>query len=52
VPLIPGLGVLSCVALMLYLPADTWIRLAIWLGLGFAVYFGYGRAHSKLREER
>ncbi|HKC15587.1 MAG TPA: amino acid permease [Steroidobacteraceae bacterium] len=52
VPLIPGLGVLSCVALMLYLPADTWIRLAIWLGLGFVVYFGYGRAHSKLREER
>ena len=50
VPLIPGLGIISCVALMIYLPADTWIRLIVWLGLGFAVYFGYGRHHSKMRE--
>jgi APA family basic amino acid/polyamine antiporter len=49
VPLIPGLGVVSCIALMLYLPSDTWIRLVVWLAMGFAVYFGYGRRHSKLR---
>jgi APA family basic amino acid/polyamine antiporter len=49
VPLIPGLGIFSCVALMIYLPSDTWIRLVVWLGLGFAVYFGYGRYHSKMR---
>jgi APA family basic amino acid/polyamine antiporter len=49
VPLLPGLGVISCVTLMFSLPNATWIRLAIWLGLGFAVYFGYGHRHSKLR---
>jgi basic amino acid/polyamine antiporter, APA family len=52
VPLIPSLGVLSCVLLMFSLPNDTWIRLAVWLGIGFAVYYGYGRQHSKLRNER
>jgi APA family basic amino acid/polyamine antiporter len=50
VPLIPVLGVLSCVALMLSLPADTWIRLVVWVGLGLAVYAAYGRRHSKLRK--
>jgi APA family basic amino acid/polyamine antiporter len=51
VPLVPVLGVLSCVALMLSLPADTWIRLVVWVGLGLGVYAGYGRRHSKLRKE-
>jgi APA family basic amino acid/polyamine antiporter len=50
VPLIPVLGVLSCVALMFSLPADTWIRLVVWIGLGLAVYAAYGRRHSKLRK--
>ena len=51
VPLIPILGVLSCIVLMAYLPVSTWVRLAIWLALGFLIYFGYGRAHSKLSGE-
>jgi len=34
---------------MLTLPLDTWIRLAVWLVIGFAVYFGYSRKHSALR---
>jgi len=42
-------GVLTCVALMLSLPWDTWIRLAVWLVIGFAIYFGYGYRHSGLR---
>ena len=33
---------------MLTLPADTWIRLGIWLVIGLAIYFWYGRTHSKL----
>ena len=49
VPLIPLLGVFSCLGLMAYLPVNTWIRLAVWLAIGFAVYFGYGQRHSKLR---
>jgi basic amino acid/polyamine antiporter, APA family len=48
VPLVPILGVLTCVVQMFALPPDTWLRLAIWMGLGFAVYFGYSRRHSKL----
>jgi basic amino acid/polyamine antiporter, APA family len=51
VPLVPLLGVLSCLALMLSLPNGTWIRLVLWVGLGLAVYALYGRRHSKLRKE-
>jgi APA family basic amino acid/polyamine antiporter len=42
------LGILVNLALMLFLPIDTWIRLAVWLGIGMAIYFGYSRFHSKL----
>jgi basic amino acid/polyamine antiporter, APA family len=49
VPLVPLLGVLSCLGLMLTLPLDTWIRLLVWLVIGFAIYFGYSRKHSRLR---
>jgi basic amino acid/polyamine antiporter, APA family len=34
--------------LMFSLPAENWFRLIVWLLLGFAVYFGYGRRHSLL----
>lgn len=46
VPLVPILGIVSCLLLMFSLPAENWIRLVIWLLLGFLVYFGYGRKHS------
>ncbi|HKE55472.1 MAG TPA: amino acid permease, partial [Pyrinomonadaceae bacterium] len=46
VPLIPILGILTCVLLMFSLPAENWLRLAVWLVIGFAIYFGYGRKHS------
>ena len=48
VPFIPVAGMLICVAQMFSLPAITWLNLAIWMALGFAVYFGYSRRHSKL----
>lgn len=48
VPLVPILGVIVCMAMMLGLPGDTWIRLFIWLAIGFAIYFGYSRKHSLL----
>ncbi len=51
VPLIPVLGVISCLILMVFLPISTWVRLAIWLAIGFLIYFGYGRQHSKLSGE-
>jgi len=52
VPLVPILGILACLGLMATLPADTWIRLFVWLVIGFVIYFGYGRKHSVLQQER
>jgi basic amino acid/polyamine antiporter, APA family len=49
VPVVPLLGFSSCVALMLSLPAGTWVRLVAWVGVGLIVYAFYGRRHSKLR---
>lgn len=48
VPLVPVLGIVICIAAMFSLPSITWVNLAIWMALGFAVYFGYSRKHSKL----
>src|SRR2546422_589076 len=48
VPFVPLMGILSCLGLMVTLPLDTWVRLFVWLALGLAVYFGYGRRHSVL----
>jgi APA family basic amino acid/polyamine antiporter len=45
-PLVPILGVLVCLAMMLALPGDTWLRLAIWMAIGFAIYFFYGIKHA------
>ena len=46
VPLVPILGILICFAMMAGLPGDTWLRLIVWLAVGLAIYFLYGRHHS------
>jgi APA family basic amino acid/polyamine antiporter len=51
VPLVPILGILSCFGLMATLPGDTWLRLLVWLLIGFVIYFSYGRKHSHLQQE-
>jgi APA family basic amino acid/polyamine antiporter len=51
VPLVPILGILLCLLLMFSLPAENWLRLVVWLVIGFAVYFGYGRRHSVMSRE-
>ena len=48
VPLVPILAILVSLLLMASLPWQTWLRLFIWLAIGMAVYFGYGRRHSKV----
>ena len=50
VPLVPILGILFCLLLMAGLPLDTWLRLIIWMAIGLAVYFFYGRKNSVLRK--
>jgi APA family basic amino acid/polyamine antiporter len=48
VPLIPLLGIGCCALLMYSLGWSNWLRLIIWMALGIAIYYGYGRKHSKL----
>ena len=48
VPLLPIAGVILCFAQMVFLPPPTWIRLAIWLVIGLAIYFFYGYRKSRL----
>jgi basic amino acid/polyamine antiporter, APA family len=50
VPLVPILGIVISFALMASLPWDTWLRLIVWLVIGMAIYFGYGRYHSKVQK--
>lgn len=48
VPVIPVLGILTCLGLMLFLPADTWIRLVLWMLIGLDLYSSYGLRHSRM----
>ncbi|MGZ6005786.1 MAG: amino acid permease, partial [Candidatus Saccharimonadales bacterium] len=50
-PLFPVLGMLSCIALMAFLPALTWLRFVIWLVIGLIVYFTYSVQHSELAKK-
>jgi basic amino acid/polyamine antiporter, APA family len=47
VPWIPICGIVSCSALMLALPLETWLRLFVWMGVGLVIYFLYGVRHAK-----
>lgn len=48
VPLIPILGIITCLFMMVFLPLDTWIRLIVWMILGLNVYLFYGMKKSLL----
>jgi basic amino acid/polyamine antiporter, APA family len=45
--ILPLLGILSCLALLSFLPLDSLGRFALWIGLGIAVYFGYAGRRVK-----
>ncbi len=48
VPLVPALGIFTCLFMMVFLPADTWIRLIVWMLIGFDIYLFYGVKKSVL----
>jgi basic amino acid/polyamine antiporter, APA family len=50
VPFLPALSVVVSLTLMASLPAATWLRLVIWMAIGFVLYFAYGFHHSELRK--
>jgi APA family basic amino acid/polyamine antiporter len=52
VPVVPILGIITCVVMMVSLPFDTWLRLFVWLAIGFIIYFFYGKKRSKLRNDK
>jgi len=51
VPAVPILGALICFIQMAALPFDTWLRLIVWMVIGFSIYFFYGIKHSKVRKD-
>jgi len=48
VPVVPLLGIASCVYLMVSLPRITWIRFMVWLAIGLSIYFFYSQRRSRL----
>jgi len=49
VPIVTPLGVIICAAMIYGLGWTNWLRLGVWLVIGLAIYFGYGRKHSKVQ---
>ncbi len=47
-PWLPIATALACLYLMMNLNVLTWIRFGIWLVIGLAIYFLYGRRNSRL----
>src|SRR5215203_2128406 len=48
VPLVPILGIVTCLFMMVFLPMDTWIRLLVWMLIGMDIYLAYGAKNSHL----
>ena len=51
-PVFPIIGIALCMMLMMSLPGENWLRLIVWLVVGFCLYFTYGVSHSRLRARR
>ncbi len=47
-PWLPMISIGFCLILMASLPLETWVRFVVWLFVGFAIYFPYGRKRSTL----
>lgn len=52
VPFVPILGAGICILQMVSLPLDTWLRLIIWMAIGFIIYFTYGIRKSKIQKQQ
>ncbi|GMS84019.1 hypothetical protein PENTCL1PPCAC_6194, partial [Pristionchus entomophagus] len=52
VPYLPAASLLINILMMCHLGVMTWIRLTIWMIIGFAIYLMYGINHSKMEVSR
>ena len=50
--LIPALGLICCFYMLSQLGYKNWIYFGLWLLVGLAIYFAYGRKHSKLNTSK
>lgn len=46
VPWVPAAGLVCCIGMMLFLPAETWIRLVMWMLIGIDIYSFLNPKHS------
>ena len=51
VPLVPILGIIVCAAMIYGLGWTNWLRLFVWLIIGFIIYFGYSKKRSNLKDK-
>lgn len=51
IPVVASGGIVLCLAMMIYLGWQNWLRLFGWLLIGLAIYFMYGRSHSRLGKQ-
>ena len=49
-PLVAILGIVVCGAMIYGLGWTNWMRLLVWLVIGFIFYFTYGKHHSRITE--
>ena len=47
-PLVAILGIITCGAMIYGLGWTNWMRLIVWLLIGFIFYFSYGKNHSRI----
>jgi APA family basic amino acid/polyamine antiporter len=50
VPFVPIMGILVCSAMIFGLGVENWMRLGVWLLIGFVIYFAYSIKHSHLQK--
>ncbi|HEX6359348.1 amino acid permease [Actinophytocola sp.] len=47
-PVVPVIGIVFSIWLITFLAPETWLRFAIWFGIGLVIYLAYGRRKSAL----
>ena len=52
VPVVPILGIITCLGMMAGLDGATWINFFVWLAIGLCIYFSYGKRHSVLHHSQ